>query len=210
ARAAWERAGLAAALSHESPAVIRAAIEAALMRNKIVGAHYQHVDGTSFAAPIVSSVVAQMLEANPNLTPAAVKHILISTASRIAGAPLIWQGYGMLKARRALEMATRQQRPLDEAYYRPPLIEGEKLVFFYHNDAAESVALAGEFNDWDPARTPFTKDGHGVWRAEIDAPPPGRYAYKFVINQQRWLDDPSNGLKEDDQHGGLNSVLNIN
>ena len=34
---------------------------------------YKYVDGTSFAAPIVSSVIAQMLEANPKLTPQQVK-----------------------------------------------------------------------------------------------------------------------------------------
>jgi serine protease AprX len=37
---------------------------------KFIHPHYQHVDGTSFAAAIVSAAVAQMLEANPALTPA--------------------------------------------------------------------------------------------------------------------------------------------
>ncbi|HEY3580689.1 MAG TPA: S8 family serine peptidase [Pyrinomonadaceae bacterium] len=52
-------------------------VEAALQQEKIVAAHYQHVDGTSFAAPIVASVVAQMIEANPRLTPGAIKNILV-------------------------------------------------------------------------------------------------------------------------------------
>src|SRR6185369_15906589 len=43
---------------------MRAYVEAALRQKKIVAAHYQHVDGTSFAAPIVASVVAQMIQAN--------------------------------------------------------------------------------------------------------------------------------------------------
>src|SRR6185503_9455793 len=47
---------------------IRAYVEAALQQHKIVAAHYQHVDGTSFAAPIVASIAAQMIEANPTLT----------------------------------------------------------------------------------------------------------------------------------------------
>src|ERR1041384_1601340 len=46
---------------------IRAYVEAALQQEKIVAAHYQHVDGTSFAAPIVASVAAQMIQANPKL-----------------------------------------------------------------------------------------------------------------------------------------------
>jgi serine protease AprX len=72
---------------------IRAYVEEILKQQKIVAAHYQHVDGTSFAAPIVASLVAQMIEANPRLTPGAIKNILISTADRILTAPVIRLGY---------------------------------------------------------------------------------------------------------------------
>ena len=61
----------------------------------------------------------------------------------------------------------------------------------------------------DPERVSFKRDGKGVWRAEIPIPSPGRYSYKLVVNRQRWVEDPSNGLKEPDNHGGLNSVLDI-
>ena len=39
--------------------VMRAFLESVLSEQKIIAAHYQHVDGTSFAAPIVASLVAQ-------------------------------------------------------------------------------------------------------------------------------------------------------
>ena len=121
----------------------------------------------------------------------------------------MWQGYGVLKARRAIEAAISYEQPLDDDYFRPPLVEGDRLVFFYINDEAQSVSLAGDFNDWDPDRASFSRDKKGVWRAEVETPPPGRYNYKFVINGRRWVEDPSNGLKEPDDHGGLNSVLDI-
>jgi serine protease AprX len=63
------------------------------------------VDGTSFAAPIVSSVIAQMLEANPRLTPQQVKRILIDTAERLPGVPTDQQGWGAIVAARAVELA---------------------------------------------------------------------------------------------------------
>src|ERR1044072_2335245 len=72
-------------------------------------AHYQHVDGTSFAAPIVTSIVAQMIEANPQLTPGVIKNILISTADRIAGAAAVRQGYGVVNAPRAVALAKQEQ-----------------------------------------------------------------------------------------------------
>lgn len=73
----------------------RQLIEKQLYERKIVATHYRHVDGASFAAPIAASVVAQMLEANPHLTPLAVKNILISTASKLSQQPSIRQGYGV-------------------------------------------------------------------------------------------------------------------
>ena len=40
-----------------------------IRRENVITENYKYVDGTSFSAPIVSSVAAQMLEANPSLTP---------------------------------------------------------------------------------------------------------------------------------------------
>ncbi|MDQ3710989.1 MAG: S8 family serine peptidase, partial [Acidobacteriota bacterium] len=59
---------LDAALGHPVH-IIRQIIALKLRDENVITRHYKYVDGTSFAAPIVSSVVAQMLEANPNLTP---------------------------------------------------------------------------------------------------------------------------------------------
>ncbi|MDZ7344083.1 MAG: S8 family serine peptidase [candidate division KSB1 bacterium] len=205
----WQQAELSEALAQASPEQIRAAVEAILRESKIVATHYQHVDGTSFAAPIVASVVAQMLEANPSLTPATVKQILIATADRIPGAPLVRQGYGVLNARRAVDHAAREMHALAHDHFQPPRAEMGTLVFFYHNDAAERVALAGDFNNWNANHARFVKTADGLWRVEIDSPPPGRYHYKFVIDGERWMDDPSNGLKVPDNYGGFNSVLNV-
>jgi len=47
---------------------------------KLITPHYQHVEGTSFTAPIVASAIACMLEANPMLTPLLVRHALKETA----------------------------------------------------------------------------------------------------------------------------------
>lgn len=73
----------------------------------VISGHYKHVDGTSFAAPIVSSVVAQMLEANPRLHPWEVKRILIETAIRLKRVAAERQGWGTiipsLAVARALE-----------------------------------------------------------------------------------------------------------
>jgi len=77
----------------------------------VISEHYKFVDGTSFAAPIVSSTVACMLEANPRLTPQQVKRILIDTAERLPDVEIDRQGWGVIAPRRAVEtaLAIRQQ-----------------------------------------------------------------------------------------------------
>jgi serine protease AprX len=90
-----------------SPFAIRQLITTKRRYENIITEHYKYVDGTSFAAPIVSSVIAQMLEANPNLTPQQVKRILISTAERLPHYEVDRQGWGVLDPRRAVEMAIK-------------------------------------------------------------------------------------------------------
>lgn len=85
--------------------LIRQIIGAGLRDGLVIDKHYKMVDGTSFAAPIVTSVVAQMLEANPQLTPLQVKRILVGTATRLAGVEVDRQGWGAVQPRRAVERA---------------------------------------------------------------------------------------------------------
>lgn len=84
---------------------IRQIILLKIRRENVITKHYKYVDGTSFSAPIVSSLVAQMLEANPNLSPSDVKRILIATAERLPHYEVDRQGWGVIDPRRAVDMA---------------------------------------------------------------------------------------------------------
>jgi serine protease AprX len=66
---------------------------------------YLRLTGTSMSAPIVTAAIALMLEANPALTPNAVKAILQYTAEVHAGVDHRTQGAGFLNARGAVELA---------------------------------------------------------------------------------------------------------
>jgi serine protease AprX len=208
ARQLEEIAELPEELRFANAETIRAFVEDALKELKIVAAHYQHVDGTSFAAPIVSSIVAQMIEANPRLTPGAVKNILVSSADRIANAPAIRQGFGVVNARRAAELASQESHSLNIVGCSPPRVSNGHIVFVHHDDAARSVALAGDFNGWTE---PFalSRNSEGLWMTEIRTPSAGRYQYKFIVDGKRWIEDPSNGMKTPDGYGALNSLLVI-
>ncbi|HEU4388522.1 MAG TPA: S8 family serine peptidase, partial [Blastocatellia bacterium] len=63
----WIRAGLPPDLRSAGVDSIRSEVSRLLKEGKVVAAHYQHVDGTSFAAPVVASLIARMIEVNPLL-----------------------------------------------------------------------------------------------------------------------------------------------
>ncbi|HJY30760.1 MAG TPA: S8 family serine peptidase [Pyrinomonadaceae bacterium] len=90
-----------------SVSLLRQLITIKLREGNVINEHYKFVDGTSFAAPIVSSIVACMLQANPKLTPQQVKRILMDTAERVAGVEVERQGWGVVVPRKAVELALR-------------------------------------------------------------------------------------------------------
>jgi serine protease AprX len=85
--------------------LIRQLVSVKLHEADVISEHYKFVDGTSFAAPIVSSTVACMLEANPHLTPQQVKRILMDTAERLPDFKIDQQGWGVIAPRRAVEIS---------------------------------------------------------------------------------------------------------
>lgn len=93
------------AAAHLEPYQLRLLVEGKMRTEKVISGHYKHVDGTSFAAPIVASIVAQMLEVNPRLTPQQVKRILIRTARRLPNVDPDRQGWGVVNARLAVAAA---------------------------------------------------------------------------------------------------------
>ena len=90
-----------------SVSLLRQLITIKLREGNVINEHYKFVDGTSFAAPIVSSIVACMLEANPKLTPQQVKLILMETAERVDGVEVDRQGWGVVVPRKAVQAALR-------------------------------------------------------------------------------------------------------
>jgi serine protease AprX len=87
--------------------LLRQLITIKLREGNVINSFYKYVDGTSFAAPIVSSIIACMLEANPLLTPQQVKRILIDTAERVPAIEVERQGWGVVAARAAVEVALK-------------------------------------------------------------------------------------------------------
>lgn len=187
-----------------SPNERRRSVRQRILDAKYITPHYQHADGTSFAAPIVSGIVAQMLQANPDLTPSIVREILLSTANRLPGVPAERQGYGVVNAHAAVEYVVRDRHAThgaspDVNYRR------KRLAFRYHNHAARSVALSASFTNW--SLIPMKPHRGGQWILELPLPKSGRHRYKFVVDATQWIADPRNPFREPDGFDNFNSQL---
>ncbi|MBA7689712.1 1,4-alpha-glucan branching enzyme GlgB [subsurface metagenome] len=82
------------------------------------------------------------------------------------------------------------------------------MVFVTLYPRADSVQIAGDFNNWQPKKTPMQKVGEsGVWQTKLNLPV-GRYRYRLVVDGQ-WQQDPYNELTESNPFGGFNSVVEV-
>lgn len=82
------------------------------------------------------------------------------------------------------------------------------VVFRLKSADAKKVNLAGSFNDWNATAQEMTESASEDFVTTVSLAP-GKYAYKFVLNDSEWIADPTNQVEEDDNHGGKNSVVQV-
>lgn len=84
----------------------------------------------------------------------------------------------------------------------------KSVTFTLRADAGKTVYLAGCFNKWNPeGKKMLDKKNEGLYTTTVKLAP-GRYEYKFVVDGT-WCADPENLDYVQNEHGTLNSVLNV-
>lgn len=84
--------------------------------------------------------------------------------------------------------------------------KGTGVQFVIAYPEAQSVAVAGDFTNWD--KRPLERGPDGVWRLWVQLPP-GRYEYAFIVNGSRWLPDPRASQFVRSYGNDLNSVIYV-
>lgn len=188
---------------------LKAAILQRIQQCKYIAPHYMHVDGTSFAAPIVSSVIAQLLEENQELTPSAIRQVLFSTAKRMDGVAVQQQGFGAVQPRKAI-LKILKRSFIMKPQESPSVDKSKRSIEFYvQNDCAQQISLAGDFNHWAQDVLLMQPGKNGIWKIEIPLLPAGKYHYKFFVDDKMWMEDIGNPFREPDGFAGFNSILVI-
>jgi serine protease AprX len=114
------------AAAHLAPPLIRQLVGMKSHDQNVISESYKHVDGTSFASPIVASIAAQLIEANPELKPLEVKALLTRTAQRVDELKPEQQGFGVVDPRAALAEALVAKRRQD-ASPKPEIAASKSL-----------------------------------------------------------------------------------
>jgi hypothetical protein len=104
-------------------------------------------------------------------------------------------------------MAARGGRPADAVAATAPTAASPAAVrFVFVAPRAARVSLVGDFNRWDPSRTPMRASADGLtWSVELPLAP-GRHAYAFVVDGDV-VADPAAPRAVDDDFGVPNSVV---
>ena len=105
---------------------------------------YMSLTGTSQAAPVVSGTIALMLQANPALTPNAVKAILQYTAQARRNYDALTQGAGFVNARGAIELA----RHLATSTTDVPAATDWNAFLIWGNQRIHDGRLTAAANGW--------------------------------------------------------------
>ncbi len=82
------------------------------------------------------------------------------------------------------------------------------VQFMLDAPGATSVAVAGDFNDWQPSFTLDDPDGDGIWSGRVPVRP-GVHGYMFLVDDSRWQTDPNADRYRDDGFGNQNAVLAV-
>ena len=83
----------------------------------------------------------------------------------------------------------------------------KRVTFSVYAPHAREVAVAGTFNEWDPARRPLKREPDGNWKVAFYLHP-GRYEYRFVVDGI-WTDDPCCTTRCWNRYGGENCILEV-
>ncbi len=81
-----------------------------------------------------------------------------------------------------------------------------EVTFEYETDSAEKVLLVSEANGWQPVEMKKRKKD-SIYYTKMRLPKGAQYQYRYLVDGQNWVTDPSADAYSPTEYGGQNGVV---
>ena len=88
----------------------------------------------------------------------------------------------------------KQKKMVRVTFALPPDVEGK------------IIHVQGDFNDWKETH-PMKQRKDGGWQIAVDLEPGGEYQFRYLVDEQWWLNDPQADGYVPNPYGEQNSIV---
>ena len=95
---------------------------------------------------------------------------------------------------------------------KTPIKNSDKVSVTFQieeHSEADALHIAGDFNGWEPDKTPMKRRKDGSWSVAVRLNPDQRYEYRVVVDGDTWMHDDGADELVPNPFGGRNSVVAI-
>jgi len=111
-----------------------------------------------------------------------------------------------------MDLSVLQQYAMSSRHARPDALHRysakrmlKPVNFFFLAPQARTVALVGDFNDWNPEVQPMHRHPDGSWSTQVQLHH-GHHLYRFVVDGEHVLDPRAHGVVRHDRNGRVSVV----
>jgi 1,4-alpha-glucan branching enzyme len=94
---------------------------------------------------------------------------------------------------------------------KKPVANSKKIAVTFEmpaGAASESLAVVGDFNEWNSTANPMKRLKAGGWSTTVRLAP-GSYRYRYFADNRDWKNDPTADGYEPSGMGSENSIVKV-
>jgi 1,4-alpha-glucan branching enzyme len=80
---------------------------------------------------------------------------------------------------------------------------------FLPEEEVQNICVCGEFNEWSKTAHPMKRRKDGTFAVMLWVEAGQEYRFRYLVDDERWCNDPSADGYAPNPYGGENSVLKV-
>jgi 1,4-alpha-glucan branching enzyme len=83
-----------------------------------------------------------------------------------------------------------------------------KVKFSFNADNAETIEIVGLNSDWEKSII-MSKKKDGTFSADVNLPKDSKHEFRYLVNENEWLNEPEADAEAPNVYGSINSVITL-